>query len=691
MTTGYPKPPPAPEFTHTPESVIEVTNRLIATSRQLQDNIAKDVTPETANFQNVLKPLAEDENEMGLDTAILGFYQYVSTNKGLRDASSEAERLLDDFGIESSMREDIYKLVSAINKSPQSKAVDVDAESSRFLEKVYESYVRNGLGLAEKERARFKEIKKELSILGIDFSKRLNEENGGIWFTPEELAGVPEDVLSGLSKGEPNTDNKGKLRLTFKYPDLFPTMKYAINTETRKKVFLGNENKCNENSKLFKKAIELRDEKARLLGFKNHAEFILQPKMAKNPERVLAFLTDLRKKLAPGGEKEKSRLKQLKAADTKDKKITNDGHYYLWDHRYYDRLLLEKEYKLDAQKIAEYFPLDHTIQGMMKIFELLFGLEFVEVTDETKNTWHEDCKQFRVYNEKPKDGSEQTFVGWLYLDLHPREGKYGHAANFNLQPGFTGKKGERHYPATALVCNFSKPTATKPSLLKHEEVVTLFHELGHGIHDLVSITYYSRFHGTNVVRDFVEAPSQMLENWCWTQSELTSLSSHYKTGEKIPQDMVKTIINTKHVNDALFNLRQLHFAFFDMEMHSYKNHGDAVKAEPSVRYNRLRTEIALLDPPNGVGDDFGHGEATFGHLMGGYDAGYYGYLWSQVFSTDMFYTAFKKAPMDGEQGRRYRHTVLEKGGSRDEMETLKEFLGREPNSDAFFEDLGLKK
>jgi len=180
--------------------------------------------------------------------------------------------------------------------------------------------------------------------------------------------------------------------------------------------------------------------------------------------------------------------------------------------RYYDRLLLEQKYQLDAQKIAEYFPLDHTINGMLKIFESLFGLEFVQVTDDGKNVWHEDTKQYRVYNEKPSDGSEQTFVGWLYLDLHPREGKYGHAANFNLQPGFTGKDGKRHYPATALVCNFSKPTPTKPSLLKHDEVVTLFHELGHGIHDLVAITHYSRFHGTNVVRDFVEAPSQMLES-----------------------------------------------------------------------------------------------------------------------------------------------------------------------------------
>lgn len=176
--------------------------------------------------------------------------------------------------------------------------------------------------------------------------------------------------------------------------------------------------------------------------------------------------------------------------------------------------MLETEFQLNDQKVAEYFPLDHTIGGMLRTFETLFGLEFVEVTDASKNVWHPDTKQFRVYNEKPPSGDaeQQTFVGWLYLDLHPRDGKYGHAANFNLQPGFTGRDGRRRYPATALVCNFSKPTPTKPSLLKHDEVVTLFHELGHGIHDLVAATHYSRFHGTNVVSDFVEAPSQMLES-----------------------------------------------------------------------------------------------------------------------------------------------------------------------------------
>jgi len=275
------------------------------------------------------------------------------------------------------------------------------------------------------------------------------------------------------------------------------------------------------------------------------------------------------------------------------------------------------------------------------------------------------------------------------LDLHPREGKYGHAANFNMQPGFTKKDGSRHYPVTALVCNFSKPTKDKPSLLKHNEVVTLFHELGHGIHDLVAITKYSRFHGTSVVGDFVEAPSQMLENWCWTKAELTSLSSHYVTGEKIPTHLVDSVIRSKHVNGAIFNLRQLHYALFDMKVHNIPSPGVVGTLEPAIEYNKLRPEISGLDGPDDSKYDFGNGHATFGHLMGGYDAGYYGYLWSQVFSTDMFYAAFKKAPMNGEEGRRYRKIVLDRGGSKDEMEVLIEFLGREPNSKAFLEELGI--
>jgi len=230
------------------------------------------------------------------------------------------------------MREDIFKLVKAVHDSPASK--NLDPESARLLDKTYKEYVRSGLELpTEPERARFKEIKKRLSTIAIDFSRRLTEEKGGIWFTPEELEGVPEDVVSGLKRGEAGSENEGKLFLTYKYTDLFPTLKYAVSAETRKRVFMGNENKCNENAPLFKETITLRDEKARLLGFRNHAQFVLDERMAKTPERVMAFLNDLKEKLTPGGAKEREILVELKKKDLEQREENFDGKYYLWDHR----------------------------------------------------------------------------------------------------------------------------------------------------------------------------------------------------------------------------------------------------------------------------------------------------------------------------------------------------------------------
>ncbi|KAH0562023.1 hypothetical protein GP486_003277 [Trichoglossum hirsutum] len=653
------KPPQSPpRFTATPESLLQVTNKLIDRSRQVLDNIVAEVKSDSASFENVLLPMAYDENSIANEAHILSFYQAVSTSSALRDASTEADKLLEEYSIEASMREDVFQLVDAVLK----KGETLEPESRRLLEKEHKSYIRNGLGIpAGPKRDRFKQIKKRLSEISITFQKNLNEETGGIWFTPEDLDGVPDDLLSSLQKGE--GENAGKLRLTFKYPDLFPTLKYAKNSDTRKKVFMDNENKCNQNVPLFQEAVILRDEAARLLGYPNHAAFKIEDKMAKTPETVDEFLGDLRSRLTAGGRSEVARLKEIKREDLKSRGegSRDDGHYYLWDHRYYDRLMLESEYALDQQKIAEYFPLQTTIRGMLQIFEKLFGLVFVEIlpgedrdllSESGKGdeiAWHEDVTIFSVWDDEGEGGG---FVGYLYLDLFPREGKYGHAANFNLQPGFTDENGKRHYPATALVCNFSKPSPKKPSLLKHDEVVTLFHELGHGIHDLVSRTTYSRFHGTNTVRDFVEAPSQMLENWCWDPSQLRSLSRHYSyltieyanawkadhpepssavaenPPEKIPEALVESITKTKHVNDALFNLRQLHFGIFDMTVHEPASHDTITSLKISELYNRLRKEITQLDGPEILGqkDDWGNGQATFGHLIGGYDAGYYGYL-----------------------------------------------------------------
>ena len=601
---------------------------MIEKSKSIQNKIVAEVKPHDASFEDVLLPMANDENDGGLNSHIIGFYQSVSTNQDLRNASTEAEKLMDSFSIESSVREDVYRLVDATLK----RGEKLDPESQRLLERAHKDYIRAGMGLpAGPKRDRHKEIKKRLSELSIIFSKNLNEEIGGIWWDPKELEGLPEDVLTTFEKGE--GANAGKVKMTFKRPDVAPTIKYAVNPETRKKAYIENENKLPQNIPIFREVILLRDEAARLLGYPNHAAFIIEDKMTKSPERVDEFLGDLRKRLTKGGASERKVLTEMKKQDLESRGLEKsfDGNYYLWDHRYYDRLMLENDYSVDQEKISQWFPLEASIRGMLTIFETLFGLIFVEITGADRSSlspsgkgndivWHPDVQVFSVWDSEDQGSG---FVGYLYLDLHPREGKYGHAANFNLQPGFIFPNGTRHYPATALVCNFSKPTPKKPSLLKHDEVTTLFHELGHGIHDLVSKTHYSRFHGTSVVRDFVEAPSQMLENWCWTPSQLKSLSQHYSTlspeyeaawreqagkdaskpEEKLPDSLIDNLIKAKHVNDALANLRQLHFGIFDMTIHEPSSHAEVESFKIGEMYNQIGYDIVKLDSPAQIGGD----------------------------------------------------------------------------------------
>jgi len=337
--------------------------------------------------------------------------------------------------------------------------------------------------------------------------------------------------------------------------------------------------------------------------------------MAHDPATVNNFLADLRSRLTKRGISDADHLAELKKDDCHTRNLTCDSSVYLWDKGYYDRILQEKEYNVDQKKISEYFPVQHTVEAMLHVYEDLFGFAFVELTAEDRDrlsptgkgrdlVWHEDVIFFSVWDtdSETKTQNDTNFLGYLYMDLHPRPGKYTHAANFNLQPGFLEKDGKsRHYPATALVCNLSKPTADKPALLSHDEVVTLFHELGHGIHNLAGRTRYSRFHGSSVVRDFVEAPSQMLENWCWTPSTLKRLSSHFKTGESLPDDLIEKLISTKHVDDGLYYLRQLSFGIFDMIIHSPKTHDDALNMDPGVIYNQAIRNVSELKTPEDLG------------------------------------------------------------------------------------------
>ena len=432
------KAPQAPPlFTGIPTSIVDDAKRLIEHSRNVQDQIVRNVQPEAANFANVLQPLAHAENAMNLERRILGFYMEVSAEPKLRDASTEATELLNNFGIETAMREDLFQRVDAVLK----KNEELDPESYHLLQKQHKNYIRNGMKLPEgPKRDRLKEIQKRLQQLDIEFGKNQNEENSGIWFEPQELIGMPEDVLAELEKG--TGENTGKVRLTLEVPDRFAALKYARNSEIRKRVFIAFENEGDLNVSILHETVILRDEAARLLGYPNHAAFRIEEKMAKTPETVNIFLNDLRSRLSAGGQRELEILKQLKKADLDSREEEFDVQFFLWDLDFYKEILLEKQYSVDEQKVAEYFPLQTTIQGMLGIFQHLFGLVFVEITGEEKETlstssksssivWHEDVQVFRAW-----DNEEQSseFLGYLYLDIFPRENKFGGVANFNLQP-----------------------------------------------------------------------------------------------------------------------------------------------------------------------------------------------------------------------------------------------------------------
>lgn len=329
---------------------------------------------------------------------------------------------------------------------------------------------------------------------------------------------------------------------------------------------------------------------------------ILVDKMAKNLDTVKGFLDNLRPQLTPIARKELEYLKQLKSQDCQLHGIPNDGNYYMWDHKYYTRLLTETEYQVDELEVSQYLPLEAMVAKMLNIFETVMGLVFVELDNDAKAklsptgraediVWHEDNIVFSVWNDE-SEGDE--FIGYLYMDLHPRQHKYTHVCNTNFQPGFTLKDGTRHYPSTALICNFSPSTPEKPSLLKHHEAVNLFHELGHGMHSLASKTRYSKFHGTAVAWDFVEAPSQMLENWCWSPSVLKSISQHWQTKEQMPDALIEKLVSTRRINVAIENLIQIHYSLFDMTCHATESRDEVMAIEPSSLFNGLRVSITSI-------------------------------------------------------------------------------------------------
>ncbi|EKM49553.1 uncharacterized protein PHACADRAFT_265095 [Phanerochaete carnosa HHB-10118-sp] len=664
-------PQPAPSWTHSPEDVRRIAKELIDNDRKLMDKISS-LPPEECTFDSVRDLLALARSEADFEHVMepLAFYQNVSPSKDLRDASNEAEAMARDYGVEMSMRLDLFQAKQAAQENIKKSGQKLTPEEERLVEKMILDGTRAGLALPEEKRTELTTLKKELSATSLEFSKNFNEEKGTIAFTLEDLKGVPADVVSGYSKR--TEDGKDLYDVTFKTPDIFPVLKFAENPTIRQRAFEAYESRLSINVPVLDKILGLRRKIADLLNYSTWADYVTEVKMAKNAKTVKEFLADLEQKLRPVALKEREILLALKQEEHKKKGLEFDGEFNIWDYRYYDRKYVEKSLDLDDMLVKEYFPVTVVVPAILEIYQNLLGVKFVEVKGET---WHPEVQQFAVWEKDAKD--ESGFVGWCYLDLFPRESKYSHAAVWGLLSGYKREDGSRSYPLTAMVANLAKPTPSKPALMRHDDVTTFFHEMGHVFHGLLSKTRFARFHGTSVARDFVEAPSQMLENWCWEPRVLERMSSHFDTKKPLPADLIEKIVKSRYVNVGLFYLRQLFFANFDLKVHIDKEADDYTEL-----WNTMREKISLVSAGKPT-----PGQGSFGHIAGGYDAGYYGYTYSLVFAADMYATVFKGDPLDPARGQRYREHILRPGGSQDDLVSLKNFLGREPNSEAFIKEL----
>uniref|UniRef100_A0A665UZY0 Peptidase M3A/M3B catalytic domain-containing protein n=1 Tax=Echeneis naucrates TaxID=173247 RepID=A0A665UZY0_ECHNA len=649
-----------------PDEIRTMTDRVISGVKKVYDDIGS-LSPENVSVENTLKALAHADLDYASSRYVLGFPQYVFPSKEVRSASTEADKKLSDFDVEMTMREDVFTRITALQKNLKE---NLTPEEKRFLDRRVALGKRRGLHLSKEVQEEIKRTSKLISELSIEFNKNLNEDNTYLVFSEYELGGLAHSYLNGLER----TAN-GQYKVTLEYPHYYPLMKRCHNPETRRKMETAFHSRCKEvNTAILEQLIHLRAKMADLLGYSSHANYVLEINMAKNASNVSDFLDTFYETLKPIGIKERKYILALKKRECLMKGYQFDGQINAWDLPYYMNQVEQCKFAVNKDKLIEYFPLDVVTKGLFGIYQELLGLTFTEIVN--AHVWHEDVK---LYSAHDTDTGEE--IGQFYLDLHPREGKFGHAACFGLQPGCRGPDGNRCLPVAAMVANFTKPRKDMPCLLQHHEVETYFHEFGHVMHELCSKTTFSEFSGTLVETDFVEVPSQMLENWVWEKEPLRRMSGHYKDGSPIPDNLLDKLITSRVANTGLMNLRQVVLSKVDQSLHT-SSHADT--AEVFAKHCQ-----EILGVPATPGTNM---TASFSHLAGGYDGQYYSYLWSEVYSMDIYFSRFKKEGiMNPKVGKEYRRVILEAGGSVDGIDMLKTFLGRVPCQDAFFQCKGLNK
>ncbi|MCC6934263.1 MAG: Zn-dependent oligopeptidase [Candidatus Yanofskybacteria bacterium] len=651
-----------PSWTTGPATAVDaaITDAL-ARKRAMLDAISA-VPDDARTFRNTIAALEYANDELNDTTQWCDLLASVHPDADLRKTYQRAGERASEESIEMDADPRLWSAVCAWRQRGEA----LEPADQKLADDTIRAMRRTGFELPPEAFQHLKRNRIELANLEQAFELAINDWEDGIEVAHEQLAGLPQRYINGLMR----TDD-GRYRITLAYPDLLPFMRHAHDDAVRRELARKNLQKGGkENLERLARMIALRQENARLLGYASHADYQAEIRMAKTGRAIDEFLRDLIVKLRPEAQKE---LRDCIALKRRVLQLEKPAPIHFHELSYWSERLLHERHAIDSEQVKEYFPLSRVLDGMLGIFQELLGLSFVKVSDAT--LWHSDVELYEV-----RQGD--VIRGRFALDLYPRAGKYGHAASFSPVLGRVSESGEAIPGFFALVCNFARPTAEHPSLLTHDEVETLFHEFGHVVHGIVSGGRWQAQNGLYTAFDFVEAPSQIMEEWPWHPAVLARISGHVSSGEPIPADMRERMLAARHHLRAISYLTQAVHAFYDLSIHARPTDAPVDAPTLAQAYRDMKLEYESFDLPE---DSLF--PAGWGH-MADYDAGYYGYLWSKVYALDL-YSRFANDPFDATVGSAYRDRVLAPGASIDERDGVVAFLGREPSHAAFLEMLGI--
>jgi oligopeptidase A len=661
-----------------PEQILPAVQQAIAENKALIEEKLASLSHFT--WDNFINVLDEADDHLEKLWSPVSHMNAVVSNDALREAHDACLPLFAEYGTFIGQHKGLYEAYLSIAESEE--FADLKVEQQKVITNALRDFKLAGIALPEDKQQRYGEIKQQLALLQSQFSNNVMDATSAwtkLITDVKELDGLPESVLAAARQAAEQKGQQGYL-LTLEFPSYLPVITYAKNRELRHEVYQAFSTRASDqgpnagefdNSEIIEQLLALRHELAEMLDFSDYGEYSLATKMAKSPDQVLAFLTELAEKSYPQAVAERDQV----LAFAKE----HDGIEKLeaWDLSYYSELLKQHRYAISDETLRPYFPEDRVVNGLFAVVKRLFGLTIKEIFD--FDSWHKDVRFFEIYDQ------QQTHLGSFYLDLYAREFKRGGAWMNDCRVRRRRVNGELQLPVAYLTCNFSKPVGDKPALFTHDEVITLFHEFGHGLHHMLSKIESAAVSGINGVPwDAVELPSQFLENWCWEPQALALISGHVDTGETLPAELLEKMLAAKNFNSALMMVRQLEFSLFDFVLHhQYK---PELGAQVQAVLDKIREQVAVIVPP-----EFNRFQHSFSHIFaGGYAAGYYSYKWAEVLSADAFSRFEELGIFNEETGQAFLQAILEKGGSEEPMQLFKNFMGREPNIDALLRHSGIK-